>query len=196
VHIILFGATAFLGLCANIFLSIEIEGPDKKRCNSENESLDLSSSALYCGSSMLFTVLILQCLHRGVHNHQRMVDDLASLEGELTHLERETTQLEDTGIDVEVFKSMFRILKDPNDVKRIFGKKLELPPGITVPSESQQAEAVDKQLREVFDMFANGSATLGSKELKLFHLFLKDAAEIDKKVRTRVAYLPVAPAVL
>jgi hypothetical protein len=62
-----------------------------------------------------------------------------------------------------------------------------LPPGITIPSESQQAEAVDKQLLEVFGMFANGRETLGSKELKSLHLFLKDAAVIDKKVRTRLA---------
>ncbi len=186
-HIVLFGATAFLGLCANIFLSLEIAGPDEKKCTSENESLDLSSTALFCGSSMLFTVLILQCLHRGVHNHQRMVDDLANLESELTDLEQETCQNDDIRIDVEAFKCMFSIFEDPTDVKRIFGKKFELPPGITVPSESQQAEAVHKQLLEVFNMFANGRATLGSKELKLFHLFLKDAAVIDKKVRTRVA---------
>jgi hypothetical protein len=188
VHVILFGATAFLGLCANIFLSIEIEGPDKKRCTSENGSLDISSTALFCGSSMLFTVLILQCLHRGVHNHQRMVDDLANLESELISLEQETkTSQHDIAVDIEAFKSMLHILKDPTDVKRIFGKKLELPPGITIPSESQQAEAVDKQLLEVFGMFANGRETLGSKELKSLHLFLKDAAVIDKKVRTRLA---------
>jgi len=41
---------------------------------------------------------------------------------------------------------------------------------------------------EVFNMFATrGSSTLGSKELQSLHLFLSDAAVIDKKVRARCA---------
>ncbi len=133
---------------------------------------------------MLFSVLVVQCLHRGVHTHRTLADDLVALECELISLEQESSkQHDDCAVDIEVFKALLRILDDPVDIKRIFGKDLVLPPGINTPSEVQKAEAQEKQLIEVFNMFAPpGSKILGSKELRSVHLFLTDAAAINKKV--------------
>jgi hypothetical protein len=185
----LFGATALLGLCFKTFVSTTI-GADLKTCAANDERFDPSGIMLMCGSLMLFVVLILQCLHRGVHTHRTLAEDLVQLECELISLEQE-----DCAVDIQAFKSLLRILDDPAHVKRIFGKALDFPPEVSAPSEAQKSEAQEKQLIEVFNMFATqGSSTLGSKELQSLHLFLSDAAVIDKKVQARGAWLHVPAA--
>lgn len=148
---------------------------------------------------MLCSVLIVQCLHRGVHTHRTLARDLVALECELVSLEQENSkQHDDCVVDIEAFKRLLRILDDPVDIKRIFGKDLVLPPGINAPSEVQKAEAQEKQLIEVFNMFApHGSKILGSKELRSVHIFLTDAAAINKKVgraRLHVEHIHAASA--
>ena len=128
---------------------------------------------------MLSTVLLLQCLHRGVHTHRTVAEDLVHLECELISLEQEK-QHGDCAVDIQTFKGLLRSLDDPADVKRIFGKDLVLS---GAPTDAAKAEAKEKQLNDVFNMFAvNGSKTLGTKELQSLHSFLTDAAIIDKKV--------------
>jgi hypothetical protein len=142
---------------------------------------------------MLFAVLILQCLHRGVHTHRTLAEDLVHLECELSSLEQENSnQYHDCAVDIQLFKGLLRSLDDPADVKRIFGKDLVLLPGVSAfeAQESVVTRAREKQLIEVFNMFAtNGSSTLGAKELQSLHQFLRDAAVIDQKVPARAALL-------
>jgi len=186
IHSVLFGATTLMGLCVKIFVTTNV-GADLKTCEANDELFDPSGTMLMCGSLMLFSVLILQCLHRGIHTHRTVAEDLVHLECELISLEQEiSNQYQDCAIDIQLFKGLLRILDDPADVKRIFGKELVLPP-VPVPSEAQKAEAQEKQLVEVFNMFAtDGSTRLGAKELQSLHLFLREAAVIDKQ-RTHYA---------
>ena len=101
------------------------------------------------------------------------------LECELISLEQEN-QKRACAVDIQTFKGLLRTLDDPEDVKRIFGKDLVLA---GAPTDAAKAEAKEKQLTEVFNMFAtNGSATLGMAELQSLHIFLTDAAVVDKKV--------------
>ncbi len=196
VHAVLFGATALLGTCIGTLLSIQISGSiDPAHCTTEKPStFDASANSLMCGSLMLFAVLILQCLHRGVHTHRTLAEDLVHLECELSSLELENSKLyRDCAVDIQLFKGLLRSLDDPADVKRIFGKDLVLPPGIAVfeAQDADVAKAQEQQLIEVFNMFAtNGSSTLGSEELQSLRQFLSDAAVIDKKVHTLRARLP------
>jgi hypothetical protein len=193
VHSVLFGATALLGLCVKLLLKTELVAPDPITCRAKEERFDASGTSLMCGSLMLFVVLVLQCLHRGVHTHRNMVEDMIFLECELFDLEQ-SKRHEDCAVDIQTFKRLLRSLDDPADVKRIFGKDWLLPPGVnasdkTPAAELAQAEAKEKQLIEVFNMFAtDGSNKLGSKELRTLHTFLSDAAAIDKRVRARGAW--------
>ncbi len=193
IHVVLFGATALLGSCVDILvLSAMSHSSAAEDCMEDESTFDASSTSLMCGSLMLFVVLILQCLHRGVHTHRTVAEDLVHLECELISLEQEK-QHQDCAVDIQTFKGLLRSLDDPADVKRIFGKEMVIPPGLT-PSVAQKAEAQEKQLIQVFNMFATqGSSTLGSKELQSLHLFLSDAAVVDKKVRGLLSHAPSCP---
>ena len=188
----MFGATALLGLCVKLLLQTELVAPNPTTCPAEKERFDVSGTSLICGSLMLFVVLVLQCLHRGVHSHRTVQEDIVHLECEHFDLEQ-SKQHEDCAVDIETLKGLLRSLDDPADVKRIFGKDLVLPPGVNASDKTPaatiaQAEAKQKQLTEVFNMFAtDGSNTLGSKELRTLHTFLSDAAVIDKRVRAACA---------
>lgn len=193
IHMFLFGATALLGSCVDILVhSAMTDSSPSEDCMEEQSTFDASGTSLICGSLMLFVVLVLQCLHRGVHSHRTVQEDIVHLECELFDLEQ-SKQHEDCAVDIQTFKGLFRSLDDPADVKRIFGKDLVLPPGVnasdkTPAAKIAQAEAKEKQLTEVFKMFAtDGSNTLGSKELRTLHTFLSDAAVIDKRVRAACA---------
>ena len=179
-HVVLFGATSMLGKCVEVLVSTQINGePDVMKCNENNSTFDASGTSLVTGSIMLVVVLALQCLHRGVHTHRTVAEDLVHLECELISLEQ-ANQKRACAVDIETFKGLLRTLDDPEDVKRIFGKNLVLA---GAPTDAAKAEAKEKQLREVFNMFAiNGSATLGMAELQSLHKFLTDAAVVDKKV--------------
>jgi hypothetical protein len=190
IHLVLFGATTLLGTCIHVLLAAKISGTiDPTLCTENESTFNASSTSLMCGSLMLFTVLILQCLHRGVHTHRTLTEDLVHLECELVSLEQQK-QHEDCAVDIQTFKGLLRCLDDPANIKRIFGKQLVLPPGSD--QQADIAEAQEKQLIEVFNMFVtDGSTSLGSEELRSLHLFLRDAAVIDKKVRARYARLHV-----
>lgn len=180
VHVVLFGATALLGSCVDILVLSAMTDPSPAEdCTEDESTFDASGTSLICGSIMLSTVLLLQCLHRGVHTHRTVAEDLVHLECELISLEQEK-QHGDCAVDIQTFKGLLRSLDDPADVKRIFGKDLVLS---GAPTDAAKAEAKEKQLNDVFNMFAvNGSKTLGTKELQSLHSFLTDAAIIDKKV--------------
>ena len=186
VHVVVFGATALLGSCVDILvLSAMTDASPPEQCTEDESTFDASGTSLICGSIMLVVVLALQCLHRGVHTHRTVAEDLVHLECELISLEQEN-QKRACCVDIETFKALLRTLDDPEDVKRIFGKNLVLA---GAPTDAAKAEAKEKQLTEVFNMFAiNGSATLGLAELQSLHKFLTDAAVVDKKVHACCFY--------
>jgi hypothetical protein len=190
IHLVLFGATTLMGTCIHVLLAAKISGIiDPALCTENKSAFNASGTSLMCGSLMLFTVLILQSLHRGVHTHRTLTEDLVHLERELISLEQ-LKQHEDCTVDIQTFKGLLRCLDDPADIPRIFGKHLVLAP--CSAQQADIAEAQEKQLIEVFKMFVTGDrASLGSKELQSLHLFLKKAADIDKKVRARYARLHV-----
>jgi hypothetical protein len=194
IHLVLYGATTLLGSCIHVLLAAKISGTiDPALCTENTSTFNASGTSLMCGSLMLFTVLILQCLHRGVHTHRTLAEDLVLLECELISLEQQK-QHEDCAVDIQTFRGLLRTLEDPADVKRIFGKPLILPQSFhsfnAQQAESALIQAQEKQLVEVFNMFAtDGSPILGSKELQSLHLFLRDAVVADKQVRLRYARL-------
>ena len=164
IHMPLFGATALLGSCVDVLVSSAMTSPSPpEECAEDESTFDASGTSLICGSTMLVVVLVIQCLHRGVHTHRTVAEDLIHLECELISLEQEKQT--EVAVDIDTFKALLRCLDDPADVKRIFGKE----PG-------------DKQLADVFNMFLSaGCATLGAAELQSLHKFLSDAAVIDKQ---------------
>jgi hypothetical protein len=196
VHVLLFGATALLGSCVDILVLSAMTDPSPTEdCTEDESTFDASGTSLLCGSIMLSTVLLLQCLHRGVHTHRTVAEDIVHLECEIISLEQEK-QHADCAVDIQTFKGLLRTLDDPADVKRIFGKDLVLS---GAPTDANKAEAKEKQLADVFNMFAiNGSNTLGAKELQSLHKFLTDAAIIDKKVLSSllVVIIPLASHIL
>jgi hypothetical protein len=184
VHVLLFGATALMGSCVDILVLSAMTDPSPTEdCTEDESTFDASGTSLLCGSIMLSTVLLLQCLHRGVHTHRTVAEDIVHLECEIISLEQEKARGQehwDCAVDIQTFKGLLRTLDDPADVKRIFGKDMVLS---GAPTDANKAEAKEKQLADVFNMFAiNGSNTLGAKELQSLHKFLTDAAIIDKKV--------------